>query len=255
MLTALGTIVHLRAEPHEAQFYCGLLDYYDHWQTIDLRLLKHHKHLSQAADSFGHEIVYIATYSHLLLDWVRPERISLDESVVIAGAMAKSLMISVRSACDAIALALSYVACNKPGQVPFSSLVSLVRWAERNPGRICPSIASLLSEPLDWFWNIRSLRDHVVHGGAQANIHCDRKQFNLWIHSPKSGWVTRQPLFPLLAKSIQDLTAFSNRAAKAINLRIDMPVDRIRSRVVEGIHIPAIHKLLRIADDYAAPSP
>lgn len=46
-----------------------------------------------------------------------------------------------------------------------------------------------------------------------------------------------------------------HEAELAINSLISMPADRVRSRVVSGIHVPALHKLSAIAGQYAQPSP
>jgi len=107
----------------------------------------------------------------------------------------------------------------------------------------------------EWFWKLRTLRDHVVHNGAHAVIHTNGRQFNLWVHSPQVGWVTREPLLPLLAEELQNLVAFADRAATAINRVIGFPEDRVRSRTVSGVLIPALHALINISDQYAAPSP
>jgi len=255
MLTALGTTVQFRPEVHKHQIHSGILDYYDQWDGIDPRLAKHHGRLSVASQTVANELVCMATYTHILLEWNASDKIVRDESVVMAGAMTKSFMVSVRSACDGVASALAYVACEKPGRAPSNSLADLIRWAKKNPERLRPPIAKLLEQPLDWFWYLRSLRDHVVHGGAQSNIYSDRRQFYLWVHSPRLGWVTREPLLPLLAKQLNQLVDLGNRAAEVINPIIEMPCDRIRSRAVEGIHVPALHELARIAGDYARPSP
>jgi hypothetical protein len=232
-----------------------LLDYYDDWNEVDPRLSQHYEYLSRAADIFGHDLVNVATYSYHILHWLQPDQIMNSESVVVVGGMTESFLVSVRSACDAIAYALAYKACEKANQAPSGSLHALAHWTRDNQSRVHPAIAAVLSDSLSWFWNLRTLRDHIVHFGAHATIQCDGRQFNLWIHSPRSGWVTREPLLPLLAQSLRQLVAFGDRAANAINGRIDMPHDRIRSRAVEGVYIPALHSLLNVANQYAARSP
>jgi hypothetical protein len=231
-----------------------LLDYYDHWNEIDPRLAVHHGTLSRAADVFGHDLVNLATYVREILDWLPPDRMRCSPSVVYVGSMTEAFLVSVRSAYDAVGLALAYVSCEKSGQAPSESLHSLYNWAQRNPGRVRPGVMTLLSQDHVSFSNIRTFRDHIVHNGAHATIHCDGRQFNLWLHSV-NGWMTREPLLPLLARHTRELIAFADSAASVINDVIDLPDDRRRNRAVEGVLVESLHELQRLQGDYAAPSP
>jgi hypothetical protein len=112
----------------------------------------------------------------------------------------------------------------------------------------------VLSSDFDWFWKLRKLRDAVGHRGAQANIHSDGRQFNLWLYGA-NGWITREPLLPLLAGQLAALISFADQSARAINTTIGFPADRLKSRAVHGLLIPALHHLLQIADEYSEPSP
>ena len=87
-----------------------------------------------------------------------------------------------------------------------------------------------------------------------ANIACDGRQFHLWLHGP-DGWITREPLLPLLAGQFEHLISFADCSARAINMTIGLPADRLKSRVVHGVLVPALHHLLEIANEYSAPSP
>lgn len=255
-MRALGTIIETdEAAFTEREFYCGFLDYYDDWDAVDPRLVAHHDRLSRAADIFGHDLVNLATYSHEILDRLRPERIREDASLIVVGGMAEAFLVSVRSACDALALALGGYACLKAGQAPADSLRELLQWARKNEARVRPELKPVLFAELAWFWKLRALRDHVVHEGAHAIIHCDGRQFNLWVHSPQRGWITREPLLPLLAQKLEGLVRFGDQASAAINGVIAFPPDRIRSRVLSGVLVPALHQLRRVADQYANPSP
>jgi hypothetical protein len=254
-MIALGTIVEAsRTRMSDTEFYTGMLDYYDEWNAVDPRLAKHHEHLSGAADVLGHDLVNMATYSHEIVEWLRPDRIRQAPSVVSVGGMAEAFLVSIRSACDAVAQGLAYKACAKPGQAPRDGLRALLTWAQKNESRVEPAVMTVLSGDFEWFWTLRSLRDHVVHDGAHAVIHTNGRQFNLWVYSPQVGWVTREPLLPLLAGKLQQLVSFADQAAMAINRLIDFPEDRVRSRVVSGVLIPALHALLRLAEQYADPS-
>jgi hypothetical protein len=169
--------------------------------------------------------------------------------------MSEGFIMSTRSACDVLATALGYVATTKYTQVPSSSLRRFINWATKNTDKLRPEMADILSINMDWFWNLRSIRDHIVHGNASATIHCNGHQFNLWVYSSRSGWVTREPLLPLLKNTLLDLINYSDRVAIAVNNVINLPSDRIRSRVVQGVLIPALHRLIEVADEYSQPSP
>jgi hypothetical protein len=252
---ALGTIIEWSGtELTPSDFYSGMLDYWDHWQSIDPRLVDHHATLSAAADAFGHDIVNLATYSNEILAWLEPSRIRQSPSVIVVGGMTEAFIYTVRSACDVIAVALAQYASEKPGQVPRDSLRALIVWSKQNPSRVRPSIGAVLSSDFGWFWNLRKLRDALGHRGAHANIHCSGRQFNLWLYGPH-GWITREPLLPLLAGQLSHLIAFADQSAQAINAIVGFPVDRLKSRVVNGVLIPALHQLLEIASQYSEPSP
>ncbi len=255
-MLALGTIVNAPAQPWgDSEFHSGLLDFYDHWSEVDPRLAPHHEWLSPPAEAFAHDLVDLATYTHEILGWLEPARIQEPASVVVVGGMAQAFVVSIRSACDAIAQALAHVASSNPGQVPATSLRALSTWARENPKRVHLEVAQLLGDDLEWFWNLRSIRDHLVHGGCRANIHCDGRQFNLWVHSPQQGWVIRAPLVPLLRDYLVGAVRLADKTAAVITTRLGIPDDRRGSRVVSGVRVAALHKLLSVADDYAQPSP
>ena len=254
-MRALGTIVKTYPGMEPAtHVYCGLLDYYDDWNDIDPRLAAHYDHLSRAADIFGHDLVNIATYVSEILGWLPAERIHLSHSVVCVGGMTEAFLVSIRSAYDAVAIALAYVASEKPGQAPAKSLRDLIAWAKRNKSRVRVRVTELLAQEHEALWNVRTLRDYVVHSGAHATIHCDGHQFNLWIHSSK-GWVTREPLLPLLAPHLAHLLALADATSIVINEVIELPNDRLRSRAVEGVLIGCLRQLQAVELDYAAASP
>jgi hypothetical protein len=253
---ALGRIVPAPQRGLEvSEIASRFLDYWDHWETVDPRLASHSRTLSSLSEAFGGDLVNIATYSTEILRWLDPENIKLPESVVAVGGMTEAFLMSIRSAADLLGSGIAYVASDRRGSVPSSGLQSLLRWVAKNPARVTSSVLALLQRDMEWFWGLRSIRDHIAHGGSHANIHCDGRQFNLWIYSPRVGWVIREPLLPRLKRSLRGLLDFSNAAADSINERISMPSDRVGSRVVSGVMVHSIHKLMEIADDYAKASP
>jgi hypothetical protein len=174
--------------------------------------------------------------------------------VVVTSAMAEAFMYTIRSACDVVATALAHYASEKPGQVPKDGLRDLLSWSKKNSSRLRPSVAKVLASDFDWFWKLRKFRDALAHRGANANIHTDRYQFNLWLYE-SHNCITREPLLPLIDNQFSQLLSFANQSADAINSIIDMPDDRIKSRVLHGLLIPALHELSRVAPNYSNPSP
>lgn len=254
-MRALGTIVNHYPSADPRHFIgCALLDPYDHWEKVDPRLAIHHQVLSQTASAFGHDLVHQASYAHEILRRL-PDRADLEGAdLVLVGSMTEAFLVSVRSAYDITASPAAYIATGKPGQAPQDSLRALAEWARKNPTRVKDPVRELLSAVPEEFWQLRSLRDHIVHRGADAIIHTDRKQFNLWIHGPK-GWVTREPLLPFLARHHSALLAFADRTGHLVHQMLQLPADRIGSRIVEGVMIHSLHELQSIAPVYAAPSP
>lgn len=255
-MLALGTVVKRPMRALEAtEFHCGILDFFDHWSEVDPRLAAHHARLSTASEAFGHDLVDLATYAHEILYWLEPARIRQPSSLVIVGGMAQAFTVSIRTACDAVASALSYVASGKLAQAPSSSLRTLLEWAQKHPRRVRPSTAILLNSNFTWFWQMRSIRDYLVHGGCTANIHCDGRQFNLWVFSQRDGWIIRTPLLPLLRDQLVGLIHLGDGAAQVLMMELGIAEDRRGSRVVAGVLVPALHTLIEIADRYAEPSP
>ena len=254
-MRALGTIVNMYEGIDRSNVIeCRFLDYYDHWSEIDPRMALHHGALSPAANALGHDIVHQATYVHEILKRL-PSGDHLDApAVVTVGSMTEAFLVSVRSAYDAVADGLGYVAASKPGQAPRNSLNDLTRWAGRNDHRVQPQAASAIHKVPPQFLELRSLRDEVVHQGADLVIHTDRKQFNLWARGPK-GWITREPLLPFLARHFDALLTFADEAAVAINEVVDLPKERIGSRAVEGVFVSSLHRLRSIQHQYASASP
>jgi hypothetical protein len=254
-MRALGTVIHWNPdEPlSKNEFHSGLLDYYDWWDEIDPRIAKHHDQLSPPAFAFGHDLVNMATYANEVLSWLPARRMHRSVSVVVVSGMAEAFLFSLRSACDTIASVLSYSACEKPGQAP-NSLSRLVEWANKNEHRVHPDVLAVLKSDLDWFWKMRRIRDDVAHGFADVVTLCTGHQFDLLVMSTKTNQnAFREPMIPLLAHHLVSLVDLSNRAADAVNQIIDFPLERRKSRVVSGVLIPALYKLVRVAPNYATP--
>ena len=254
-MRALGTIISVYdgMDPLSA-IQCGFLDYYDHWTRIDPRFARHHDALSPASGAFGHDLVNQATYVHEILSRLPPVANNDRGTVVTVSSLTEAFLVSIRSAYDAVAAGLGYVSATKLGQAPVASIFDLHKWAKRNRTRVrCEAINAIESLPQSFF-ELRSIRDLVIHQGADLTIHCDTRQFNLWVYGPM-GWVTREPLLPFLSRHLGDLIGFANNASATINELIEFPKDRVGCRAVEGVYVSSLHRLRDIQGDYANASP
>jgi hypothetical protein len=255
-LIALGTLVARPARPlSNWELECGVFDYYDHWSEIDQRLASVNATLAPLAEAFAQDMNNLAVYVGEILSWLAPERIRQAESVVVVGSMSEAFLVCARAAADLLGSLLGFAASAKPGQAPRTSLRELLKWAAANPERVRPEAASVWVNDWTWFSDLRTLRDLVAHRGAQAGIHCDGRQFNLWMHSGPAGWVTRRPLLPSLATVLAGLLSRAEDVATLVNGVIELPAYRVGSRVLQGVCVPALHRLQDIAPNYAAKSP
>ena len=254
-MRALGSIITTaQREPTVDEIYCCLFDYYDHWDDIDPRLKEHHDPLSHAANLFAHDLVNLSAYAQEVLHWLQPRNLRSESAVVVVGALAEAFITSARSTCDGLSVALSYAASEKRGQAPSGSLRALLEWAKKNPHRVAVSARPAFGNNYDWFWRLRSLRDNLIHKGATPTVHCDGRQFNLWLHSAH-GWITREPLLPMLASLTQSVLDLGQQVSEAVNRRFPLPLDRHRTRMLQGITVRCLHRLVDIAPEYAVPSP
>ena len=253
---ALGAVIR-RTSPttHDNEIGSRAFDFYDHWTEADSRLEPHQAQLSPCCATLGYDLNNIACYVSQILWWLAPEQIYDGRGVVVVGAMTEAVLVSVRCGGDALAGQLGYVASTKPGQAPRSSLSDLITWANRNPTRVRREVALVFERDWGWFERAKSLRDQIVHGAAHANIATDRRQFFLWLHSDKVGWIAREPLLPFLRDLIVGLLAAAEDVGTAVGTCTGLPDDRANSRILHGVMIPAINDLVRVADMYAAPSP
>jgi hypothetical protein len=253
---ALGAIINW--DPPEplgiTEFHNGMLDYFDWWFRIDPLVSRFHDRLSPPAFGFGHDLLNMATYVHEILSWLSRSKRNPETAVVVSSAMTEAFLFSVRCACDSVASALAYAASDKPGQAPDSSLRRLIEWASKNEKRVHPEILAILKADFGWFWELRTLRDQIAHGFVDIGTFYDGHQFDMTVMSTREKRkANRYPLLPLLARQLQALTDLGDRAAHTVNGIIGFPSGRCRSRVLSGIFIPALHKLIKVAPQYARP--
>ena len=261
-MQALGTIVFTTPrEPTSDEIHCGLFDYHDHWNNVDPRLEPHHDPLSHVAAAFAHDLVNLSVYAEQILHWLRPENIRSGTSVVVVGSVTEAFFTVARSACDTLALALLHVTPEKIGQKQkmgkrkVYSLPLLREWVRQNLNLVAETIRPAFDYDFEWFSELSSLRNSFVHEGVSATIHCDGKQFNLWVHHSTDGWITREPLVPMLAQATQNIIDLEQHVVKFVQHRIPLPGDRQRTRMLQGVSIHSLYELMEVAPNYAKPSP
>lgn len=249
---ALGALVKRKSDiTHDNEIASRAFDYYDDIQYFDPRLAPHQSELSPYCEALGYDLNNIACYISQILYWMDPQQLRNDaRSLVMASAMTEATLVSVRCGGDAIAGMLGYIAAKKPGQAPRKSLYDLVEWASKNQKRLRDEAAWLTDHDFEWFKRARTIRDHLVHNNGYAVIGTDRKQFFLFINSSPNVWLAREPLLPLLKDLIVGLIRLSETVGVSLGQVLNVPADRINSRVLHGIIIPSLNKLLRSADLY-----
>lgn len=257
-MPALGSIIKMPPTDMSAyELHLKIFDGHDIWYEKDERLASHFDILVRSLEAFAHDLLSMSIMAHEILGWLdkmhRGEEHGAE--VVTVGTLTEAYILSARTACDAVAFLLGSVVPLKKGQAPADSLRGLVEWAKKNPSRFHACAGPLLDSDYDWFYRLRSLRDRIIHDGCHCNIHTNGKQFNLWIYSYTSGWVMREPLFPLLVNIYCDVVTFSEEAADVIYKILDLPDDRRKSRVLSGIRIPAFKRLIELASTFSEASP
>ena len=243
-LHALGSIVSKHGRLTRYQFYSPALDFYDHWSELDPEVTGLHPQLPPLCEAFAHDINNLAVFASELLRWSSPNEIKRPQGVVAVGAISEAYITTLRSAADIVAGMVAYCIEKKPGQAPRSSLHDLLVWAKKHPQRLDQGAAMLLASDWTWFYQMRTIRDLLVHDGLHATISNSRRAYRLWIYSEKRGWIARTPLFPLLGKWTSDLQIFAADAGTILAKRVSLPKRRVRSRVLEGLFIPHFHRFL-----------
>jgi hypothetical protein len=252
---ALGTIVERRGRLTRYQFYSPVLDFHDHWSELDPEVSGKHPLLPPLSEAFAHDINNLAVYAGELLGWSHPSELKRPEGVVAVGAISEAYITTLRSAADVIAGLAAYCASTRPGQAPNTSLNDLLVWAKKNPNRVRQEAAPLLASDWSWFYEMRTMRDLIVHDGLHANIFTNRKAYRLWVHSPRRGWITRTPLFPLLGRWTLALESSARSTGEVLASHIQLPKRRAKSRVLEGVFVPHFHKFMALAKKPVDPAP
>jgi hypothetical protein len=254
-MRALGSLVTKQNPSSDAELHCAAFDFYDHWTEIDPTVSGAHPRLPPLCEALAFDLNNIASLSSELLRWVRPTSLAKSESVVMVSALAEAYIVNLRSAADVVGSMAAYCTATKPGQAPNTSLNDLLQWVKKNPSRVRPEVFGFLQSDWSWFYEMRTMRDLLVHEGLHANIATNRKQYSLWVYSPKRGWITRKPLFPILARWTTCLIERADQCGKIVAEYVCLPPERVGSRVLEGVFVPQLKNFLKVAHKYGAPEP
>lgn len=252
---ALGSVIERRGRLTRFHFYSPILDFHDHWSELDPEVSGRHPSLPPLCEAFAHDINNLAVYAGELLRWAHPSEFKRPEGVVAVGALSEAYITTLRSAADIVAGLAAYCASKKPGQAPNTSLHDLLVWAQRNPNRVRQAAAPLLGADWTWSYEMRTMRDLLVHDGLDANIFSNRKAYRLWVHSPRRGWITRTPLFPLLGRWTLALVSSGRSTGELLASYVALPKRRVKSRVLEGVFVPYFHRFLALAQKPVASEP
>jgi hypothetical protein len=215
---------------------------------------------SQLGCSLAHDFLNLATLAGELL-WrvgVAPIRTGTPDSLIIA-ALAESYLMTLRSACDVVA-AIIHACCipaKEKGKVPkkVDSFNSLITWAEKNPARV-PENIRFITEHMDWFAELKGIRDKLVHNRYDINVFTDdvapsfslmsAGEINLhFLRAP--GTRLANPLHPVA------LLPFLKRVTIGVLLLADQVAQAIarhnshepsKTHVLNGVYVPALTHLL-----------
>jgi hypothetical protein len=237
------------SEIGEAEIYMPLFDYFDSPGATQQG--KNEKRLAQSAEVLAQDLVNAAVYSHQILGWRDRAREydDLGTAVVIVCTLTEGFLVSLRCACDALAMGLSVAACAKAGQAPQDSLRALLNWAKQNQSRVHPKLLPILVSEADWFWKLRTIRDYLVHQGSHTHILWNGEEFRLSLFPRFEGGAFQQPLRPLMASISEQLVAFAYNASEAVQGILPLPPDRKRSRVLHSPFIPYLKALCQFSLD------
>jgi hypothetical protein len=226
----------------ESEIHLPLFDYFDS-KMRSSQPPKKQMDLAGSAEVLANDLVNAAVYSYL----VQTARDQAKEghqglSLLVALTLIEGFLVSFRCACDALAMGLSVAACDKAGQAPDDSLRALVKWAEGNKRRVHPKLLPILVSDVDWFWQLRTLRDSLIHEGRSLRLFWNGEEFLLIPSGFKVGQ-EMQPVLPLMASVSENFLDFAYRSTEVVQEIVELPPERKRSRVLHCPFVPALKEL------------
>lgn len=225
--------------------YSPIFDPYDHWTQIDKRLNMYAKEVFTYPQAIGTDILHMSIFAHYLLfsiDKIRSDHTSAQELADLQ-AFVEAFLTSSRSLCDGIAAYLSKICLPKKGQAP-PTLRKLITWVKKNPHKVLnPDLETLLAK-IDWFEEIRKIRDAIMHFGGYPWIITNSQDFRMVIHAPyNDAAITDVDLSIFLHKTTRYLLDFMDESGTLINLALKLPNDRHQSRKLLGLRLASLARL------------
>src|SRR6266481_6697420 len=205
-------------------------------------------HLRELSDSFGHDILNLATLASRLLwyEGVVPLRRRPHELVAVS-VDSETYFVMLQTACDIMADVVSTVRGVKRS-TPFESFHKLNQWALRHPGGVNAGF-EFLSSKFAWFDQINAVRTKLVHRGGDSWIYTEGRRFHWDIMLPGKKVRLGTFLLSLLQNLTGSLLAFSGVLAERVMRRIDL--QRLPNKtVISGAYVPGLHHLL---EEYTVP--
>jgi hypothetical protein len=237
-MRALGTTIEMnRREPlSQFEYYLNLTDALSNCPDPS-------GHLKELADSFGHDMLNLATLAGRLLwyEGVVPTTRRAHE-VVAVSVDSEAFFVMLQTACDIMADVVSTLG-GVTRSTPFESFHKLNQWALRHPGRVKPGFLFLASNHA-WFDQINGIRTKLVHRGGDSWIYTDRARFHWDIMFPGKKVKLGTYLLSLLQRLTGSALEFSKILAESIMPRRTLQ-QLPRKTVISGAYVPALHHLLK----------
>jgi hypothetical protein len=236
-MRALGTTIEIdRREP------LSRFEYYLHLTDALSNCPDPSGHLKELSDSFGHDILNLATLAGRLLwyEGVVPTTRRAYE-VVAVSVDSEAYFVMLQTACDIMADVVSTLG-GVVRSTPFESFHNLNQWALRNPGRVKPGFRFLVGRHA-WFDQINGIRTKLVHRGGDSWIYTDRARFHWDIMFPGKRVGPGTFLLSLLQRLTGSALEFSKILAETVMPR--MKLQQLPTKtVISGAYVPALHHLL-----------
>jgi hypothetical protein len=236
-MRALGTTIEIdRREPlSRFEYYLQLSDTLSNCPDPS-------GHLRELADSFGHDVLNLATLAARLLwyEGVVPTTRRAHELVAVS-VDSEAYFVMLQTACDIMADVVSTLG-GVARSTPFESFHKLNQWAQRNPGRVNPGFQFLVGRHA-WFDQVNGIRTKLVHRGGDSWIYTDRARFHWDIMLPRKKVKLGTYLLSLLQRLTGCALEFSKILAETVMPRRKLQ-ELPKKTVISGAYVPALRHLL-----------
>jgi hypothetical protein len=206
-------------------------------------------HLKELSDSFGHDVLNLATLAGRLL-W--SEGVTSDMSrgyyLLEAAVDTEAYFIMLQTACDIMADVVSTLG-GVARKTPFESFHRLNQWALVHPERVKDGFKFLATRLL-WFEQVNAVRTKLVHRGGDIWIYTDRVHFEWDVSMPGEKVSRGRHLLSTIQFLTRCMLEFSNILAEVVLPRQELQKCPQKT-VISGIYVPALFHLL---EEYRRPT-